>query len=123
SNTSYIDNSAEWAQIERPMEDSNTLQPQGSVEHMILDESSQDFTKAETLSADTYTEFPAKNQTSDSTSININAISKLDEAEFTLVTSRNKRNKGKKKDQDKTVSLSKNKKFSQWGSSKLGHPY
>ncbi|CAG8740284.1 1029_t:CDS:1, partial [Cetraspora pellucida] len=95
SDNPYIDNSAEWAQIERPIEDSNTLQPQGSVEHMTLDESSQDFTKAETLSADTYTELPAKNQTSDSTMsdarvdltsslININAISELDEAEFIL---------------------------------------
>ncbi|CAG8781254.1 4533_t:CDS:1, partial [Cetraspora pellucida] len=79
----------------RPMEDSNTLQPQDSVEYMTLDESSQDFIKAETLSANAYTELLAKNQTSDSTmsdakvdltssSININAISELDEAEFIL---------------------------------------
>ncbi|CAG8598420.1 2215_t:CDS:1, partial [Cetraspora pellucida] len=48
--------------------------------------------------------------------ININAISELDEAKFILVISRNKRNKRKKKDQDKTVSLSKNKEFSQQSS-------
>ncbi|CAG8640337.1 10242_t:CDS:1, partial [Cetraspora pellucida] len=107
----------------RPMKDSNTLQPQGSDKHMTLDESSQDFTKTETLSADIYTELLANNQTSDSTisdarvdltssSININAISELNMAEYILVISRNKRNKRKKKDQNKTVSLSKNKEFS-----------
>ncbi|CAG8796456.1 11106_t:CDS:1, partial [Cetraspora pellucida] len=87
-----------------------------------------------TLSANTYTELPANNQTSDLTmneakidlthsSSNINTTPELDEAEFTLVTSRNKRNKGKKKDQDRTVSLNKNKEFSLRGSSKLDHPY
>ncbi|CAG8752001.1 6211_t:CDS:1, partial [Cetraspora pellucida] len=67
-------------------------------------ESSQDFNKTETLSANTYTELPANNQTSDLTmsdaridlthsSSNMNTTPELDEAEFTLVTSRNKRNK------------------------------
>ncbi|CAG8780365.1 767_t:CDS:1, partial [Cetraspora pellucida] len=95
---------------------------------MTLDESSQDFNKTETLSANTYAELPANNQTSDLTmsdakidlthsSSNINTTPELDEAEFTLVTSRNKRNKGKKKDQDRTVSLNKNKEFSLRGSS------
>ncbi|CAG8598364.1 4411_t:CDS:1, partial [Cetraspora pellucida] len=112
------------AQIERPIEELNFPQPQTFNEHMTLDNLSQNFNKTETFLTNMHVKSSTKDQSFDSTksmtnanlisnSIAMNISLELDEVEFTLVTSRKKRNKSKKKDQDRTAGPSKSKKFLQ----------
>ncbi|CAG8744621.1 23930_t:CDS:1, partial [Cetraspora pellucida] len=106
----------------RPIKELNFSQPQTFNEHMTLDNLSQDFNKTATFSTDIHVKSSTKNQSFDSTKseanadltsnpIAMNTSLESNEAEFTLVTSKNKRNKNKKKDQDKTAGPSKSKKF------------
>ncbi|CAG8783470.1 3147_t:CDS:1, partial [Cetraspora pellucida] len=94
---------------------------------------SQNFNNTATFPTDMHIESSTKNQSFNSTKskanadltsnpIAMNTSLESDKAEFTLVTSKNKRNKSKKKDQDRMAGPSKSKEFLQRGSSKLGHP-
>ncbi|CAG8779231.1 3317_t:CDS:1, partial [Cetraspora pellucida] len=130
----YIDNSAEWAQIERSIEELNFPQSQTFNEHVTLDNLPQNFNKTATFPTDMHVKSSAKDQSFNSTEseanadltsnpIIMNTSLESNKAEFTLVTSKNKRNKSKKKDQDRTAGPGKGKEFLQQGSFKLGHSY
>ncbi|CAG8793036.1 17542_t:CDS:2, partial [Cetraspora pellucida] len=107
ANNPYIDNSAEWAQIERPSENSDNLQLQASDESIALDTLSQTYDKIETPITDMNIESSNNDQMSNSlnnstedltfNSTMTNTTSELENAKFTLVTFRNKRNKEKKR--------------------------
>ncbi|CAG8829596.1 7608_t:CDS:1, partial [Cetraspora pellucida] len=124
ADNSYIDNSAEWAQIEKPIEELNFSQSQTCNEHVTLDNLFQNFNNTATFPTDMHVKSSTKNKSFDSTKseanadltsnpIAMNTSLESDEEEFTLVTSKNKRNKSKKKDQDRIADPSKSKKFLQ----------
>ncbi|CAG8782971.1 5557_t:CDS:2, partial [Cetraspora pellucida] len=125
SNTSehiQVDENIVQPQQKRPIEELNFLQSQTFNEHVTLDNLSQNFNKTATFPTDMHVESSTKDQSFNSTEseanadltsnpIAMNTFLKSDEAEFILVTSKNKRNKSKKKDQDRMAGPSKSKEF------------
>ncbi|CAG8675849.1 8976_t:CDS:1, partial [Cetraspora pellucida] len=94
ANDPYIDNSAEWAQIERPSKNSNNLQLQAFDESITLDNSFQTYNEIEMPITDMNIEPSNDDQMSNSfnnstedltfNSAITNTISELKNAKFTL---------------------------------------